>query len=205
MLCRAFSKKHHIELSGKSGFNTLLPAKAGNSSLFFRQLTRNYCVHWPTSGFLWTRSLASNPVNSIRGWVGKLWKRSIEGIWKGTDLWPGCRGCVHMHERGRFLWHTTSSPHNRQVKTAYSGPECWASCYRGGGLTNLIPSWNMSSSPSASGYVSAFYWSCSSVTAAGVQHSLIFPALKISFNVLWGFVFWSNRACTVLHCLMGWT
>lgn len=44
---------HHIMLTGKSGFNTWLPARAGNSLPFCRQITKKQCERWPRSGLLW--------------------------------------------------------------------------------------------------------------------------------------------------------
>lgn len=57
-------------------------------------------------------------------------------------------------EEGVFPWHTTSRQPSRQVKTADTGAESWASCRRGWGRSYLIPSWDTSSSVLASGDVS---------------------------------------------------
>lgn len=105
-------QRDHVVLSVKSGFNTLLPVKAGNSRHFCRQLTKNQCEHWPRRGFLKIRSLASNGANSIRDPKGKLGMRGTKGAWKGTMLRPGCGGCVQRHGR-----RSSSMAHNQQ--TAY--------------------------------------------------------------------------------------
>lgn len=102
----------YSEITGKSGFNTLLPVKAGNTRHFCRQLTKNQCERQPWSGFLEIRSHASNTVNSIRDRKGKLGKKGTEGAWKGTELRLGCGGGVQRHGRGSiYMAHNQQAAH----------------------------------------------------------------------------------------------
>lgn len=166
--------------------------KAGNSRHFCRQLTKNRCEHWPWSGFLEIGSLASNIANSIRERKGKLRKRGTTGAWKGTKLRPGCGGCVHRHGRGSL-----SMAHNQQaVKQTSKDSRHWCKELSKLGWSYLIPSWEQLC-PGLGWCLSVSHWGCSSVIAAGPQHSFIFVVLEISFNVLRLFVFWSINACTV--------
>lgn len=125
-------QQDHTVLSGKSGFNTLLPLKAGSGRHFFRQLTKNQCERWPSIGFLEISSLASDTANSIRDQKGKVGKRGTKWARKATKLRPGSGGCVHRHGRGSIYMESKqqaaqqTSPHNTQHTLVQSvGQAAW--------------------------------------------------------------------------------
>lgn len=131
-------------------------------------------------------SLASNTANSIRDRKGKPCRRGTKEAWKGTELGPGCGGCVHRHGRGSIFMAYNQQTAQQMSKDSIHWYRQLGKLQEG--LRTELFNTQLRHVLLCLGLgwcFSVFYWGCSSVTAAGAQHSFIF---EIYFIVLRCFV-----------------